>query len=90
MIVRKLIDIQKALGLTVDEMVPVVTTDLREEPYTLNEVCIRRESLITIPFVSVLDILLQKRTGRTSSLIEENGDQRSYGKYLESIRSLAF
>ncbi|XP_031827885.1 N-acetylgalactosamine kinase isoform X2 [Nomia melanderi] len=37
--VRKLVDVQKALGLTVAEMVPVVTADLRAEPYTLNEVC---------------------------------------------------
>ncbi|XP_076650138.1 N-acetylgalactosamine kinase [Halictus rubicundus] len=37
--VQRLIDVQEALGITVDEMVPVVTSDLHEEPYTLNEIC---------------------------------------------------
>lgn len=37
--VQRLIDVQESLGMTVDEMISVVTTDLHEEPYTLNEVC---------------------------------------------------
>ncbi|XP_076286139.1 N-acetylgalactosamine kinase isoform X2 [Lasioglossum baleicum] len=37
--VQRLIDVQEALGITVDEMVPVVTSDLHEEPYTLIEIC---------------------------------------------------
>ncbi|KOX67564.1 N-acetylgalactosamine kinase [Melipona quadrifasciata] len=36
--VQRLIDVQERLGMTVDEMVSVVTTDLHEEPYTLNEI----------------------------------------------------
>ncbi|KAK9301971.1 hypothetical protein QLX08_005882 [Tetragonisca angustula] len=36
--VQRLIDVQESLGMTVDEMVSVVTTDLHEEPYTLNEI----------------------------------------------------
>lgn len=37
--VQRLIDVQESLGMSEDEMVSVVTTDLHEEPYTLNEVC---------------------------------------------------
>ncbi|XP_017885853.1 N-acetylgalactosamine kinase [Ceratina calcarata] len=36
--VLKLIDAQKSLGMSLDEMACVVTTDLHEEPYTLNEI----------------------------------------------------
>ncbi|KAF3426417.1 hypothetical protein E2986_00442 [Frieseomelitta varia] len=36
--VQRLIDVQESLGVTVDEMVSVVITDLHEEPYTLNEI----------------------------------------------------
>ncbi|XP_076622135.1 N-acetylgalactosamine kinase [Colletes latitarsis] len=36
--VRRLSDVQEALGVSVDEMIPVVTNDLHEEPYALNEI----------------------------------------------------
>ncbi|XP_071874680.1 N-acetylgalactosamine kinase isoform X1 [Bombus fervidus] len=36
--VQRLIDVQESLGMSEDEMVSVVTTDLHEEPYTLNEI----------------------------------------------------
>ncbi|CAL7936250.1 unnamed protein product [Xylocopa violacea] len=36
--VQRLIDVQESLGVSLDEMVSVVMTDLHEEPYTLNEI----------------------------------------------------
>ncbi|XP_017792051.1 PREDICTED: N-acetylgalactosamine kinase [Habropoda laboriosa] len=36
--VQRLINVQESLGLSVDEMVSVVTTELHEEPYTLSEI----------------------------------------------------
>nr|XP_034184341.1 N-acetylgalactosamine kinase isoform X2 [Osmia lignaria] len=36
--VRRLIDVQEQLGMNLEEMVSVVTTDLHEEPYTMDEV----------------------------------------------------
>lgn len=37
--VKRLIDVQESLGMSLGEMVSIVATDLHEEPYTLNEVC---------------------------------------------------
>ncbi|XP_076671567.1 N-acetylgalactosamine kinase isoform X1 [Andrena cerasifolii] len=36
--VQRLIQVQESLGLSLDEMVSVVTKDLHEEPYTLDEI----------------------------------------------------
>ncbi|XP_054012732.1 N-acetylgalactosamine kinase isoform X1 [Hylaeus anthracinus] len=36
--VQTLSDVQEALGISADEMVPVVTNNLHEEPYTLSEI----------------------------------------------------
>lgn len=36
-------DVQESLGLSLDEMVSVVTSELHEDPYTLDEVWASRE-----------------------------------------------
>lgn len=45
---RRLIDVQELLGMNLEEMVSVVTEDLHEEPYTMDEVCNRGEKLLDL------------------------------------------
>ncbi|XP_078041180.1 N-acetylgalactosamine kinase isoform X2 [Augochlora pura] len=81
--VKRLIDIQEALGISVYEMVAVVTTNLHEEPYTLNEIC---EELGTT-------IQKLKEISRLGSLDESQPfklKQRALHVFQEAGRVVAF
>nr|XP_033328322.1 N-acetylgalactosamine kinase isoform X2 [Megalopta genalis] len=81
--VQKLIDVQEALGISVDEMVAVVTANLREEPYTLNEIC--EELGTTIPKM--------KEISRLGSFDESQPfklKQRALHVFQEASRVAAF
>ncbi|XP_076248977.1 N-acetylgalactosamine kinase [Calliopsis andreniformis] len=81
--VQRLIDVQKCLGLSLDEMVSVVTTELHEDPYTLDEIS---ETLDTT----------NERLREISSLSSFDGSQkfklkkRALHVYQEAGRVVAF
>ncbi|KZC08294.1 PREDICTED: N-acetylgalactosamine kinase [Dufourea novaeangliae] len=81
--VQRLIDIQEALDISVDEMVSVVTTDLHEEPYTLNEICKNLDT--TIQKLKEISFLGSFSDSQTFKL-----KQRALHVYQEAGRVVAF
>lgn len=81
--VLRLIDVQKSLGMSLDEMACVVTTELHEEPYTLNEIS---ECLgTTIPKLKESPLLRPFDDAQTFKL-----RQRALHVYQEAARVIEF
>ncbi|CAK9797936.1 N-acetylgalactosamine kinase [Anthophora quadrimaculata] len=81
--VQRLIDVQESLGVSLDEMVSVVTTELHEEPYTMSEISrnlgITKEKLKEIPLL---------RSFRDSQMFKLK--QRALHVYNEAARVVEF
>ncbi|CAK9829294.1 N-acetylgalactosamine kinase [Anthophora retusa] len=81
--VQRLIDVQESLGVSLDEMVSVVTTELHEEPYTMSE--ISRNLDTTNEKLKEISLLRSFRDSQTFKL-----KQRALHVYNEAARVVEF